>query len=90
MFDPTSRYAAAPTTMLTDHRGRTVTAVLVPDPPQLTARGEHLRRQGQRLDHLANFYLGDPHGYWQIALLAGVMLPEALSETGAVAIPHRR
>lgn len=90
MFDPTSRYAKVPTVTVTDHRGRTVTAVVVPDPPTLTVRGEHLRRQGQRLDHLAGFYLGDPHGYWRLAELADVVHPEALSEAAVILIPNRR
>ena len=64
MFDPTSRYYGLPTLEMTDHRGRTVQIVTVPDAPRQQIRGEHLRRQGQRLDHLAAFYLQDPHGYW--------------------------
>lgn len=87
MFDRTSRYYGVPTGTVTDHRGRTVQVVLVPDAPGLQLRGEHLRRQGQRLDHLAGFYFGDPHGYWKIAELADVMHPEALSEARAIPIP---
>ena len=49
MFDPTSRYYGLPTLEMTDHRGRTVQIVTVPDAPRQQIRGEHLRRQGQRL-----------------------------------------
>lgn len=87
MFDPTSRYYGLPTTQVTDHRGRTVQVVAVPDAPDQQLRGEHLRRQGQRLDHLAAFYLRNPHGYWRIAELAEVIHPEALSEAVSLPIP---
>ena len=40
----------------------------------------HRRKQGQRLDHLAAFYIKDVYGFWRIAELNNVMLPEALSE----------
>lgn len=90
MFDPTSRYYRIPTVQVTDHRGRTVTLVRVPEPPALVLRGVHQRRQGQRLDHLANFYLQDPNGYWRIAELADVIHPEALSEAATVAIPVKK
>lgn len=90
MFDRTSRYFGVPTAEVTDHRGRTVQIVIVPDAPRQQLRGEHLRRQGQRLDHLAGFYLADPHGYWRLSELADVMHPEALSEANAVPIPVTR
>jgi hypothetical protein len=90
MFDPTSRYYGLPTLEMTDHRGRTVQIVTVPDAPRQQIRGEHLRRQGQRLDHLAAFYLQDPHGYWRIAEVADVMHPEALTEATSVPIPSDR
>lgn len=90
MFDPSSRYYRQPTVQIVDHRGRTVTVVLPPEPSGQELRGEHLRRQGQRLDHLANFYLQDPHGYWKIAELAGVVHPEALSEAAAIPIPVKK
>lgn len=90
MFDPTSRYYRIPTVQVTDHRGRTVTAVRVPDAPVQQLRGEHLRRQGQRPDHLANFYLQDPNAYWRLAELADVIHPEALSEAEAIAIPVKK
>ena len=87
MFDHNSRYFGQPTTQLTDHRGRTVMVVTIPDPPSQQFRGEHLRRQGQRLDHLAGFYLSNPHAYWRLAELADVIHPEALSEAPTVPIP---
>jgi hypothetical protein len=52
-----------------------------------TLLGEHLHREGQRLDHLANFYLQDPNGFWRIADINDAMLPDALAETDIVKIP---
>lgn len=89
MFQPKSRYAAAPTYEVTDRRGRTVTVVAAPEAKEQELRGHHLRRQGQRLDHLADTYLADPTAYSRICDLAGVMLPEALSEAPELPIPKR-
>ena len=86
-FEPKSRYASQPTRTATDARGRSVTVVeLLPAPAQ-TLLGYHLLRQGQRLDHLAQLYLGDPNGYWRIAEMNAVMLAEALTEAEEIAIP---
>lgn len=74
----------------TDRRGRKVQALTPAERPEQAELGDHLRKQGQRLDHLADFYLSDPHGYWRLAELNDVMLPEALSEASAVKIPTER
>ncbi len=90
IFDRKSRYIAnAKTYQTTDARGRTVTALTPAEKPVQTPRGEHRRRDGQRLDHLANFYLGDPLGFWRLAEHGDVMLPDALAETDVVDIPNR-
>lgn len=89
MFDSKSRYYKLTTSTATDRRGRTVTVVPVPEPPEQTSLGYHLRRQGQRLDHLAYKYLDDEAGFWRICELNDVMLPEALSEADEIAIPKK-
>jgi hypothetical protein len=71
----------------TDRRGRRVVALTVADRPVQTLLGEHLRKEGQRLDHLANFYLQDPNGFWRICELNDTMLPDALAEVDIVKIP---
>ncbi|MEL6264639.1 MAG: hypothetical protein AAFR52_03175 [Pseudomonadota bacterium] len=88
-FDPKSRYAEAETYTTTDARGRTVAAVTPAERPAQLPLGEHRRRDGQRLDHLANFYLGDPNGFWRLAEHGDAMLPDALAETDTVAVPTR-
>ncbi|MBL29432.1 MAG: hypothetical protein CMM50_18015 [Rhodospirillaceae bacterium] len=89
-FDRKSRYVLnAETYTTTDARGRTVAALTPAEKPVQTPRGEHRRRDGQRLDHLANFYLGDPFGFWRLAEHADAMLPDAIADTPVVAIPNR-
>lgn len=87
MFDEKSRYAALQPYRVTDRRGRLVAVVPVPEAPEEKLLGYHVRVQGQRLDHLAGYYLSDPAGFWRICELNEVMLPEALSEAREIAIP---
>jgi len=90
VFSPMSRYALyAEMVVARDRRGRLVRAVLSPDVPVAPELGEHLRRERQRLDHLAYFYLDDPTGFWRIALHNDSMLPDAIAETPSVKIPMR-
>ena len=88
VFDEKSRYVKnASLYEVTDRRGRRVAALTVADRPVQTLLGEHLRREGQRLDHLANFYLQDPNGFWRLAELNDAMLPDALAEVDTLQIP---
>ena len=48
-----------------------------------------MRRDGQRLDHLANFYLLDPNGFWRLAEHNDAMLPDAIAEASIIRIPRR-
>jgi hypothetical protein len=90
MFDPKSRYAGLAPYVVTDRRGRVVTVIPATDAPAQTVRGRHVRKQGDRLDHLASFYLGDPAGYWKISELNDAMLPESLSEALELLIPDKK
>lgn len=88
IFDAKSRYVKnASIYEATDRRGRTVPALTVADKPAQTLLGEHLRKEGQRLDHLANFYLQDPNGFWRVCELNDAMLPDALAEVDILKIP---
>jgi hypothetical protein len=88
VFDKKSRYVKnASTYEATDRRGRTVIALTAADKPVQNELGEHLRKQGQRLDHLANFYLQDANGFWRICELNEAMLPDALAESNILRIP---
>jgi len=88
VFDSKSRYVRnASTYAAVDRRGRRVVALTCAQPPIQTQLGEHLLKEGQRLDHLANFYLEDPNAYWRIAEHNDVMLPDALFEADIIKIP---
>lgn len=87
MFDDKSRYASVPTYQVVDRRGRTVTVVAVPEAPMQTTLGIHLRRQGQRLDHIAAKYLRNPAGAWRLCELSDVMHTQALAEEPEIPIP---
>ena len=88
VFDKKSRYVKnASTYEATDRRGRKVVALTVADKPVQTLLGEHLLKEGQRLDHLANFYIEDSNGFWRISELNEAMLPDQLAEVDIVKIP---
>lgn len=89
VFDPKSRYVKPPAESYTvvDARGRVVQALAIPSAPVETPLGDYIRKQGQRLDHLAASFLSDPHGFWRIAEANDVLLPDALAERERIAIP---
>jgi hypothetical protein len=87
MFDPKSRYIDAETYVVRDHRGRLVTVIGPPPPPEQFLFGVHLLKQGERPDLLASKYLNDPAGYWRIAEQNDAMLAEALTEKQEIEIP---
>ena len=89
-FDKKSRYVLNATTYVTtDRRGRTVTALTPAERPAQAHLGDHRRKDGQRLDHLANFYLQDPFGFWRLAEHNDAVLPDALADVDVVRIPRR-
>lgn len=88
IIDKSSRYAQhAEFVEVVDERGEKVLALGPAKRPPLNELGEHIRREGQRLDHLANYYLKDPHGYWKICELNDVLLPDQLAEVELIKIP---
>jgi hypothetical protein len=89
-FDSKSRYLLySVTETAVDRRGRTVACLTPAEPAAQPELGRHRLRQGQRLDHLANHYLGDPYGYWRIAEANDAMTAEAALDTSLIAIPVR-
>lgn len=89
-FDAKSRYAKLPSVLMVDARGRTVETVPFAPAPQQTLRGRHLRRQGERADHLAALYLSDPAGYWRLAEMNDAMTADVLTELRELSIPNTR
>lgn len=88
-FGTKSRYAKADMLIVTDSRGRSVTAVMPPDVPDQPLLGYHVLRQGERIEHLAARYIGDPDGFWRICFINGVMFAEQLTEAAEVAVPGK-
>jgi hypothetical protein len=87
LFDPKSRYSNLPTVLMVDARGRTVEVVPPAPAPLQGLLGRHLRRQGERPDHLATLYLSDPAGFWRLAEMNDAMTAEVLSELRELDIP---
>jgi hypothetical protein len=89
VFDPSSRYAGLVPYPVTNRDGRTIMVVPAPDAPGDPLLG-YYKRTGERLDHLANAYLGDGARSWRICELADVMLPDALAEAREIPIPLKK
>jgi hypothetical protein len=89
MFDAKSRYANLTTYAATDRRGRTVRVVQAAPAVEQQQLGHHLRKQGQRVDHLAQRYLGDATQTWRICELADVMHPDAVAHADEIPIPRK-
>ncbi|MDT8999144.1 hypothetical protein RQP53_07675 [Paucibacter sp. APW11] len=89
LFDAKSRYAKLGKITRIDHRGRAVEVVPPAPALQQALLGRHVRRQGERADHLAALYLSDPAGYWRLAEMNDAMTADVLAELGEVLIPTR-
>ena len=83
-FSALSRYAGLEQTLFTLADGRVVAYVrrrFLPDPARFALLRTHEVRQGERIDNLSAFYLGDPEQFWRIADANRAMQPERLLET---------
>jgi hypothetical protein len=91
IFDEKSRYQTRKPHLqpygVTDRRGRSVVAIPMAEPARQAPIGQYVRKEGQRLDHLAAAFLNDPNGYWRIAEANGAVLPDALAEAPRIKIP---
>ena len=100
MFAPTSRYAGLPTATFAQPRPdgttREVTYVrrrLLPRLDEHAPLVEHVVQPGERLDHLAARYTGDPTQFWRIADANDALEPAKLEEPGrrlTIALPDGR
>ena len=89
VFTSSSRYLryAPAIGSAVDRRGRTVACVMparIPAEPEL---GKHRLKQGQRIDHLADHYLGDATTWWRIAALNDATTVDQIAEAEFVSIP---
>jgi hypothetical protein len=89
MFFPGSRYSNAGTYTVTLSSGAVVTVTRLPQPRSAPLLGYHRRLSGQRLDLIANRYVGDPRGSWQLCDANGSVVPDALASHTLIAIPGK-
>jgi len=89
MFFPGSRYQKQPQYTVTLANGTTVTAVVPPLPTSPALLGYHTRKQGQRLDLLANYYLNDATTFWRFCDGNDAVVPDALATHAKIAVPQK-
>ena len=87
MFFAGSRYQNQATYQVVRRDGTLATAVVLPLPGTAPLVGFHKRRQGDRLDLIANHYLGDPTAFWRVANANNAVVPDALATRPLVGIP---
>jgi hypothetical protein len=84
LFPLTSRYYGLPTATLQADDGTTViylTRRFIPSADQFALLQIHVVTQDERLDNIANKYLGDPTAFWRLCDANNAMRPEELTET---------
>jgi hypothetical protein len=87
MSTPPSRYDAAEEYLVPGPSGEPVKVHAAPRRERPVRLGVHLRRDGERLDHLADRYLQDPTEFWRICDVNDALLPDALTDARRVDIP---
>ena len=83
LFPSSSRYHGLPAAVHTTADGRSlvyVTRRFVPPMTRFALLQEHAVVEGDRLDNLANRYIGDPETYWRLCDANGAMRPDELIE----------
>ena len=85
-FPSTSRYAVIETATYEKADGQTVVYLnrrILPQGDDLSIAQEHVVAAGERLDHIAAQYLGDPEQFWRICDANNAIQPDSLvSEPG--------
>ena len=83
-FPPNSRYNGIETKTMESKNGETVVYLkrrFVPQPERFSILQEHTITEGDRLDNIANQYLGDPELFWQLCDANNALHPEELTES---------
>jgi hypothetical protein len=83
LFPPSSRYkdTAVATFELSDEESIVyLKRRILPKAEDFTLLEEHTVTEGERLDNIANQYLGDPERFWQICDANNVLHPDELTE----------
>ena len=82
-FPPNSRYHKTAVASLTMPDGTEVAYLkrrFVPPPEIFALLQEHSVAEGERLDHIAAKYLGDPEQFWRLCDANGAVRPNELLE----------
>ena len=88
-FDQNSRYKNAVQRVVTGPEGNPVQIVDPPTRVEEPTFGWHLRRQGQKLDHVAHRYLGGATQWWRLPDHNDAMWPDALADAPEIAVPPK-
>jgi len=83
-FPPTSRYYGIEIATLDVPGGDPIPYLrrrFIPAPDRFALLKEHVVSEGERPDHVAAAYLGDPEAFWRIADANAVMRPQELTDT---------
>lgn len=89
MSIPGSRYEKTETYLMTTRDGLVVKALRLRLPSSRRLVGFHLRKQGQRLDHLAAKYLADATRFWELCDANGTIVPDGLAVHEHIGIPTK-
>lgn len=88
IFQSNSRYIKYATLgTAVDRRGRTVACLSPARLPAQVELGKHRRKEGQRLDHLADHYLGDSTVFWRIAFQNDAITADQIADAPFISIP---
>ena len=82
MFGATSRYAGLPVGTFEGGDGRRFAYVLLRPLPSPPAFQRHIMLPGDRLDLIANRYLGDPEQSWRVCDANLAFDPDSLTAIG--------
>ncbi|GJQ57331.1 MAG: LysM domain-containing protein [Candidatus Scalindua sp. AMX11] len=83
-FPPTSRYHSIDTVTMETETGKTIVYLrrrFVPSAANFAPIQEHSVTDADRLDNVANQYLGDPEQFWRLCDANNVIRPNELVET---------
>ena len=83
-FPSNSRYYGIETATKALRDSETIVYIrrrFVPQPERYSIIQEHTVTEGDRLDNLANQYLGDPELFWQLCDANNILHPEELTES---------
>jgi hypothetical protein len=87
MFFSGSRYAGMATYPVVKPDGSTVSAVSIPLPGPAVVQGYYRRQGVERLDQIADRFLGDPTGSWRLCDVNNTVVPDALANADLIGIP---